>query len=239
MRPFGAGGDLDLDFGQSDRPGLVTALLARCAQPDDPEFWWEQPVGGRTAALLRLIGLTDPAAAALAFSARCTRSGCAERYEFELALGALLERACVPALVSVALDAGRTVRLRQPTGADLRRWRETRPRSHEAAVSAILASLVVEGRVDVDDAPVLARALGEHDPLVGFSVLARCPACDDAQEVAIDLEAVALARLQARQQALLEDVHRLACRYGWSEAEILALPPARRARYLALIEAEA
>ena len=40
----------------------------------------------------------------------------------------------------------------------------------------------------------------------------------------------------ARAGALLHEVHRLASAYGWSEAQILALSPARRAQYLALVE---
>ena len=57
-------------------------------------------------------------------------------------------------------------------------------------------------------------------------------------EVAVDLEALALRRLYARQDALLATVHRLASRYGWTESEVLAVPARRRARYLALIEEE-
>ena len=36
--------------------------------------------------------------------------------------------------------------------------------------------------------------------------------------------------------ALLQEVHQLARHYGWSEAQILALPAHRRAHYLALVE---
>ncbi|AGP41509.1 hypothetical protein [Sorangium cellulosum] len=37
---------------------------------------------------------------------------------------------------------------------------------------------------------------------------------------------------------MLHDVHQLAARYHWSEDAILRLPLARRAAYLALIEAD-
>jgi len=44
--------------------------------------------------------------------------------------------------------------------------------------------------------------------------------------------------MTGRVQHMLTDVHALASRYHWSERGILALPLPRRARYLALIEAE-
>jgi hypothetical protein len=86
--------------------------------------------------------------------------------------------------------------------------------------------------------PRLSRTLAERDPLVALSLSCPCPACGAGNEISIDLEAVALARLERRRSCLLHEIHALASRYGWTEAEILALPPARRAHYLALIEGE-
>ena len=43
--------------------------------------------------------------------------------------------------------------------------------------------------------------------------------------------------IEARAQVLLHEVHTLASAYGWSEAQILALTPARRASYLAMVGA--
>jgi hypothetical protein len=44
--------------------------------------------------------------------------------------------------------------------------------------------------------------------------------------------------LRRAQHGLIEDVHRLARTYHWTEDRVAALPPWRRARYLALIERE-
>jgi hypothetical protein len=52
----------------------------------------------------------------------------------------------------------------------------------------------------------------------------------------LDTAALLWDEITARAGALLHEVHRLASAYGWSEAQILALSPARRARYLALVE---
>jgi hypothetical protein len=60
--------------------------------------------------------------------------------------------------------------------------------------------------------------------------------CDVPTEVRIDLEDIALTRLQQQQRALLREIHVLASHYGWTEAQILAVAPARRARYLSLID---
>jgi hypothetical protein len=239
MRPFGDVADLHLDFGQADRPGLITALLARCGDNSDPEFWWSQPVGLRTAALLRLLVATDPSAARLPLAARCVRQECGELYEFDLPLAALLEQAPETGPVGTQLEDGRTVTLRRPTGSDLRRWRQAPPRPRAEALRVMLSELRLEGALHEGDESALSRSLAEHDPVVGFSVLCPCPACSEPHEVAVDLEGVALARLHARQRMLTEEIHVLASRYGWSEAEVLAVPPQRRARYLSLIEAEA
>jgi hypothetical protein len=235
MRSFGAAADLDLDFGDPDRPLLVTNLLAHCAGHGDAEFWWSQPVGMRTAALLHLVGITDASARELEFSARCN---CGGQFEFALPLATLLDSPQAGACIEAPLEGGRRVKLRRPTGGDLRQWREMQPGSRDQATRTMLDCLLIEGKPRAEDVPQLARALAERDPLVALSVLCPCPACGAGNEVPIDLEAVALARLERRRRALLREIHALASHYGWSEAEILALPSERRTQYLALIEAE-
>jgi hypothetical protein len=238
MRPFGDTADLGLDFGSSDRPLLVTALLAQCGEPSDAAFWWSQPVGLRIGALLRLLAATDQGSRQLTFTARCAQASCGETFEFEVPLHALPDGSGDDGPIRVQLDAERSVTLRRPTGDDLRRWREAQPGSRAEALHAMLDTLVIEGEVQQRDEGVLSRSIAAADPLVAFSVACRCPACGSASEVPIDLEAVALARLGAHQLALLREVHRFASHYGWTESEVLAVPSARRARYLGLIEDE-
>jgi hypothetical protein len=238
MRPFGDTADLGLDFGNPDRPLLVTALLVQCGEPNDPAFWWSQPVGLRIGALLRLLAATDQGGRQLAFTARCAQASCGEAFEFEVPLHALPDRSGDDGPIRVQLDAERSVTLRRPTGDDLRRWREAQPGSRAEALHAMLDALVIDGEVQQRDEAALARSIATADPLVAFSVSCSCPACGAASEVPIDLEAVALARLSTHQLALLREVHRFASRYGWTESEVLAVPPARRACYLALIEDE-
>jgi hypothetical protein len=99
----------------------------------------------------------------------------------------------------------------------------------------MLDSLVLEGRAGPEDVAAVSASIAAMDPLVDFTVASQCPACGAPNEVTIDLEALALTRLVARQRALLDEVHRFASHYGWTETEVLAVPEARRARYLSLI----
>jgi hypothetical protein len=237
MRAFGHAVDLDLNFTSPDRPGLVTALLAQCSEHHDPAFWWSQPVGIRTAALLRIVALTEDSAH-LPLTARCVKSACGEAYEFELPLRALPAGEADSAPIRVQLDDERAVTVRRPTGNDLRRWREARPGSRAEAVRTMLDALVLSGHVGAEDEARVAESIATMDPLVAFTVSCRCPACGAAAEVPIDLEALALAQLESRQRALLHEMHRFASRYGWTESEVFAVSPARRARYLELIENE-
>ena len=235
MRPFGHAVDLDLDFGQPDRPGLVTALLVHCVEPGDAAFWWSQSIGARTAALLRLVALTEDRDR-LSLNARCVSRECGEPYEFTLPLRSLPGGDVDAGPVQVHLDEGRTLTMRRPTGEDLRRWREGAPASRADAMRMMLDSLVLAGQALPDDEAAVSASIASLDPLVDFSVLCQCPACGTPNEVAVDLEALALVRLAGRQRALLHEVHRFASAYGWTESDVLTVPRARRARYLAFIE---
>jgi hypothetical protein len=64
-----------------------------------------------------------------------------------------------------------------------------------------------------------------------------CPACGHAWHSTFDVGEALWAEVQrAAEQSLLE-VDALARAYGWTEAEVMALSPVRRAAYLQLVEA--
>jgi hypothetical protein len=235
FQPFGRLQDLELEFASADRPRLVTTLLAGSGESAD--FWWAQTVGTRIAALLRIVALTEGEDATLPVGLRCSEDACGEKFEITLPYAALSDVSPDDtAHVTVPLDGGRAAILRRPTGSDLRDWRGVPCESRPQAVAAMLDALVVEGKVEPDDVPLIADAMAEHDPLVAFSVSCTCPACGAENDQAVDLEVLALIRLAAVQRALLRDIHVLASRYGWTEREVLAVAPARRARYRFMIE---
>jgi hypothetical protein len=232
-RAFGRAEDLAVDFALSPRAELVTELLAGCAGAGDAAFWWAQPLGTRIAALWRVLQ-RSLGGDSLELTLRCQQAACGEAFEISLPYAALQAPTAQP--VACALPGDREVSLRLATGDDLRRWREAGAESGEAALSLMIRSLLLSGEAGIDDEPTLAEAIAARDPLVDFGVSCRCPACGTEQDLAIDLEALALARLAAMQRALLREVHVFASHYGWTEREVLGLPAARRARYLALIE---
>lgn len=217
--------DLELDFGAADRPALVTSLLAACSNADE-RMWWGSSVGARTAGLLRLLTLNDHSAgnvhAALRPLLSCPH--CSERIEAELPLAALV--ALQPDEPAIAFGPHQ---LRRPTGTDLRTIRTE-------GEAAWLQRWCNESGLPAQVADAALDTLAQADPLVGFEMACRCPACGEDTTIEIDLEALALQRLAEQQRRLLREVHALATHYGWSEAQILEVPAPRRARYLELIE---
>ena len=116
-----------------------------------------------------------------------------------------------------------------------------------SALRALLRRCVLEARhaghaVDAGDLPDewverLSALLASADPQAAMSIGLACPACAHTWEAGFDIGDYLWSELDAWAQRALADVHELASRYGWSEPEILALSPARRARYLAMANA--
>lgn len=245
-RPFGLAGDLELDFRSGDRPALVTRLLAGCL-PELPaetaeETAWHLTLAGRIGGLAAIVAHTLDVTT-LTVRLDCPR--CAQPFEIELRLPELVRHAQAAEqepVVAANLGADRHLALRRPTGADQRRWRSMAFASRAEAEAGILASLRVPALdpLEPDDAALAqaAEVMEEQDPLTAFAVNCACPACGGEDDHPLDLEALLLERLDARQRAMTLEIHRLASRYGWSEAEVLAVPPPRRAEYLRLLDRE-
>jgi len=84
-----------------------------------------------------------------------------------------------------------------------------------------------------DDFTRIEAALEAVAPELAVSVQAACPACGRPHEIEVDPYR-ALSHRSGEE--LLRETHILASSYHWSEAEIMALPPDRRRRYLDLID---
>jgi len=75
------------------------------------------------------------------------------------------------------------------------------------------------------------------EDLAGVGALvsvASCPGCGETVEAAFDVGAVLWEAVSAAATALLSDVAILARAFGWDEADVVALPDARRHAYLEL-----
>jgi hypothetical protein len=236
FRPFGrAAADLEVDFA-APRPHLVTALLAACAVPPlAPAGCWAMAAGERVSGLLAIAAATggDP----LEASPVC--AGCGERLEIAVPVADLL--ALHESAAGVEVVAVGAATLRRASGADQAAWWAAGWRDGDEALRGMVATLLVSPKNDGAREMDLARvddALAEADPLVAFRVELECPACGLAQTSPVDLQESALAVLRRGQHGLIEDVHRIALAYHWTEERVAELPPWRRARYLALIERE-
>ncbi|HET7228753.1 MAG TPA: hypothetical protein VFJ16_01990 [Longimicrobium sp.] len=87
-----------------------------------------------------------------------------------------------------------------------------------------------------DEVSALSEAMGEVAPNAEVVLALSCPACGEAWSALLDVEAFFWAELSVRARRVLREVDALARAYGWSEREILSLPPRRRRSYLELVE---
>ena len=142
-----------------------------------------------------------------------------------------------PAAAAIAWR-GATVALRAPTADDLRAV--SRHLERAAAVRALLARCA-EGLdpVELDGAALdeLGRAVEALDPAAVVSFALACPDCGRRWSAAVDVAEAVWSELRLAAERTLTDVDALARAYGWTEAEVLRLPPARRAAYLQLVGA--
>ena len=246
MRPLSAAQVLALwDAGQTRHP-IDRALLALAlAMPEEaPDELADRPVGWREVNLLALRNATF--GSALDGYAPCP--SCGALMEFGLDGTDLLDSLPAPdSNTRIALDG--------------RQWRLPSSRDQAAILAAPDPETAVDWlldrcRMDESDsgqastvnrknspklkfAPALIDELESHmealDPAADIRLAMRCTDCGHAWDAVLDIGACFWDELGSRAHQLLESVHRLASAYGWREAEILALSPARRAAYLNMI----
>ena len=83
----------------------------------------------------------------------------------------------------------------------------------------------------------VGERLAEADPMAEILLRFDCPDCGAAYDEMLDLPSFLWAELEGRARGVLAGVDQLARAYGWSEAQILALSPARRQVYLEMVGA--
>ena len=83
----------------------------------------------------------------------------------------------------------------------------------------------------------VARRMSELDPQAEIALRLGCPCCAQDWTILFDVAEHLWQEVDAWARRLLSEVHVLASFYGWSEAEVLALPPRRRRFYLEAVGA--
>jgi hypothetical protein len=220
----------------------VTLILGRCAEiggAAGPDAARALSTGDRVALLLELRRLL--AGESLPCVLDCPWPDCGERLELELRTADLVPGGdSGPPEHELELH-GERVRFRLPTGADEElaahvAVEEGPQAAVEALMRACLSGPPADPRPGLDEA--LGTAIASADPHAEILLVLRCPACERDGEVAFDAASYFWLDLEARLARLDRDVHVLASRYGWSEADILGLDERRRARYIELVQME-
>jgi len=241
-RPFGTEtDDLDLDFRATPRPVLITQLLRaglRCGttlQEDDLLGW---TLTRRLQGLLAIVVATRGQKALL--PVRCARASCQEEIELELDLTALRHHDEANTF-AVTPEHDVCVRARLPTGHDQMAWLRSTPGINRDLPIFMATQMVERVNDSVPEEgwlvpetwlPSLESALRERDPFTAMELTATCPSCGHTESFEFDPEEYLLNMLAAVQRSLMDEIHRLATVYHWSEGQILSLSAGRRQYYL-------
>jgi len=207
--------------------------------------------GDREFLLLKLFEITF--GGKLYVTLRCPAEACSEPLEVPLEVGELTVEA--PPLRSRTFffkpqsDPERQMEFRLPTGGDqeamVQRQDLTEEEQRELILAACLqgqhrtdTALEVIKRLSVSDREQIELQMKALAPQLELKLEAICPECGANFSAEVDLPFLVLAEMKAREAVLDWEVHFLAWHYHWSEAEILALSPTRRRRYIELLEEE-
>jgi hypothetical protein len=172
--------------------------------------------------------------------------GCGELLELTVDLDELLRPPAEspPSTERTVRIGEATLTVRAATGADHERAARRAQQDPVAARRELVADCIVSAQGDSGDPAAideqaLARAeelLGELDPGAEIVLGGACPACGNPVAATFDPVAHLWAELEHERALLEHEIHVLALHYHWSEREIVGLAPARRARYLALLD---
>jgi hypothetical protein len=237
IQPLGGAEDLLLLEAEELGIPVAVALLQRLLRPAGCEIdIWGLPASDLDAAMLALRRLL--LGEHLVASVACASASCGSWLDIRFRVSDYLahHRPERPGDVCEAAEpgwfavegAGATFRL--PTVSD-------------AATAALLgdaAGALLRERcvrpAGLPDAAIerVEAAMGALAPCLVGEVRGTCPSCGLEVGVNFDPLAFVLRELRDLSSSIYEEVHLIASRYQWSEAEILALPAARRARYAML-----
>jgi hypothetical protein len=211
--------------------GLLALSTALPSPGEDLADW---PLGRRNRALFdlhckafgsRLQGWTS-----------CSR--CGEKVEFDLEANVLVSAHENEQAWQETLTVGNE-RFRLPTSRDLA---EIIGASDARSATTRLLERCRQSRPEplaLSDAMVeeVEERMASADPMAETRLAFFCPTCGHEWSGTFDIVRFVWAEIESRARRLLWEVHHLARAYGWTEAETLSLPPARRAIYLEMVQA--
>ncbi len=218
-------------FSQSSIQRALALLAAACPE-SPPDALAGLSIGQRDAHLLALREATF--GAEFTALASCPACGAATELTFRASDLQAPPAPAPPAELMLQIE-GRDLRVRLPTSADL--LAITRPDDLAAARDQLLARCLLSDRNQVPE-PVLDAVIAQMalaDPLADIQLALRCAGCGHAWQAAFDIVSFFWREVHAWARGLLREVHTLAAAYGWHEADILALSPARRRLYLEMV----
>jgi hypothetical protein len=213
-------------------------LAAAFAQTPEQELA-KLPLGDRDRRLLELRAILF--GEHMAGLARCTN--CHERLELDFAVSDIYVKRPDHADDLRIEAAGFIVDMRLPRGSDLAALADSEDAGSARRLlfeRCVIKASSAGAPVAVADLPepvvaAAAERMAEQDPQANIELNVECPSCGHASQAVFDIASFLWHEVEASALRILRDVHELALAYGWPEAEILSLSPARRQLYLEML----
>jgi hypothetical protein len=239
MPTLSAGELLDIWQRGQSLPAMdhALAMLERNqAEPRDCPSDWS--IGRRDARLLELY--REMAGNVLVGQVTCP--GCQALLEVSADAEVLLSKGRAEDPCDLCLQYGEyEIAFRLPTSNDLRA--ASRIRDIDQATEGLLRRCVIaimrngepitDEPIERDIAQAICDEMSKADPLGDIQLSVEC-VCGHRWNVGLDITRFLWSHIQTQALRVLNEVHALASRYGWSESDILEMSPFRRARYLEL-----
>jgi hypothetical protein len=243
MRALSAGELLTVwEHGVNQRPSqrALALLGVACADDAPPDELARLSIGQRDEQLLKLRErIFGPGLAAISACPVCR-----EVLEFTVNAADLSVAPVVEPGDKIDLvQAGYELEFRLPNTLDLAALDPAADR--ESSGHHLLSLCVTRARRDgAEVAPgelppeilaAVSERMAEADPQADVQLDLACPQCEHRWQTPLDIVSFFWREIHSWALRMLNDVHALASAYGWREADILALTPARRQAYLEMV----
>jgi hypothetical protein len=227
--------------GLVQRPHELAIALLTAALPEfAPDTLAHAPVGKRDGWLLDLREILF--GTSLNCISSCAR--CGERLEITFRTSDIRQQAGTLHEDSYTHEVdGFLVTFRLPDSSDLEAIVSLADASRGRAV--LITRCLLHATLDAVDVSVsslpetvvsaVIDRIADLDPQADVKLALTCPSCDEQSAAVFDIVSFLGKEIDAWADKIVREVHELASAYGWREADILAMTPARRQVYLKLV----